>query len=310
MQETRAQILDALGDGPISGPELAEELDISRAAVWKHVEHLREEGFTIASQSGGYELQTSPEFGSGAIEFGLDAPYEVEVHDSIGSTNTRARELATQGRENVVVLADEQTGGRGRLDRDWSSPSGGIWMSLVLRPDVPAPHAPVYTLAAAVATARATREAGVDATIKWPNDVLVEGKKLSGILTEMEGEADRISWLVVGIGLNANVDPEQLPTEQDATSLQAESGDVDRRQVIQTLLSEFADLTANTDDILPAWRDLSATLDRTVCVDTPDGQIEGTAVDVEYPGTLVVDTDTGRVTVTTGDCEHLRPGST
>jgi len=307
MQETRAHILDTLGDGPMPGPELADELGVSRAAVWKHVEKLREAGFTISSTGGGYELEEIPEFGSGAIEFGLNVPYEIEYHDSIGSTNTRARELASEGHENVVVVADEQTGGRGRLDRNWASPSGGIWMSIVLRPDVPAPHAPVYTLAAAVATARGAREVGVEATIKWPNDVLVEGKKLSGILTEMEGEADRISWLVVGIGLNANVDPEQLSTGQQATSLRAEIGDVERRQVTQTLLSEFHHLTTDSDDILPAWRDLSVTLDTEVRVDTPDGPVEGTAVDIEYPGTLVVETDGKRVTVTTGDCKHLRP---
>lgn len=307
MQETRAEILEALGNGPVPGPELAAELGISRAAVWKHIEQLRDSGFTITSDGDGYELETIPEYGSEAIEFGLDAPYEVEYHESIVSTNTRARELAAQGEENVVVLADEQTGGRGRLDREWSSPSGGIWLSLVLRPDIPAAHAPVYTLAAAVATARAAREIGVDASIKWPNDVLVDGKKLSGILTEMEGEADRISWLVVGIGVNANVGTDELPTDQDATSLLLEEGEVDRRQVTQSLLTEFSELTTDTDRILPAWRKLSATLDRDVRVDTPEETVRGTAVDIEYPGALVVDSGDGQVTVTTGDCEHLRP---
>lgn len=307
MQETRERILDALGDGAISGPQLAGELDISRAAVWKHVEQLREMGFTITSGGDGYELEAVPEFGSGAIEFGLEAPYDLEYHDSIPSTNARARELAADGQENVVVLADEQSGGRGRLDREWRSPSGGIWLSVLLRPNVPAPDAPVFTLAAAVATARAAREAGVDATIKWPNDVLVEGQKLSGILTEMEGEADRITWLVVGIGLNANLDPETLPAAADATSLRAAVGDVDRRTVTQTLLSEFHHLTEHTDEILPAWRELSATLGTEVRVDRVGDSITGRAVDVEYPGALVVETDDSNVTVTTGDCEHLRP---
>lgn len=306
MQETRESILDAISSGPITGPELAERLDISRAAVWKHVEALREAGFGIESEADGYVLGSVPEFGGPAVEFGLDAPYTIEYHDSIASTNERARELASAGQENVVVLADEQTGGRGRLDRRWESPSGGIWMSIVVRPDVPPTHAPVFTLAAAVATARAVGKQGVDTQIKWPNDVLVDGRKLTGILTEMEGEADRISWLVVGIGLNANVDPDSLPADSNPTSLQALVGDVDRREVTQSLLSEFAAVTADLDDVIPAWRELSGTLGRRVRVETPSGTITGDAVDVQFPGTLIVDTGDERVEVTAGDCEHLR----
>jgi BirA family biotin operon repressor/biotin-[acetyl-CoA-carboxylase] ligase len=186
MQETRERVLDALAEGPVSGPKLAEDLDISRAAVWKHVEALREVGFDIESREDGYVLTEVPEFGGAAVEFGLEAPFEVEYHDSIGSTNDRARELAAAGAEDVVVLADEQTGARGRLDRAYSSPSGGVWLSIVCRPELPPAQVPIYTLATAVATAEALRDVGVDAGIKWPNDVLVEGSeaKIVGILTE------------------------------------------------------------------------------------------------------------------------------
>jgi len=180
MQETRTRIVEALAAGPVAGPDLADRLDISRAAVWKHVEALREVGFEIASGEEGYELQSIPEFGP-AVGFGLDAPVDVEYYDSIDSTNRRARELAAAGRENVVVVADEQTGGRGRLDRAWASPSGGVWLSVLVRPAVPATHAPVYTLAAAVATTRAVREASVEAmrSLKRaldPKDTLNPGK--------------------------------------------------------------------------------------------------------------------------------------
>ncbi len=173
MNETRRAVLDALADGPVSGPKLAETLDISRNAIWKHVEGLRTAGFGIESTTDGYLLDEVPEFGP-AVEYGLDAPFEVEYHDSIGSTNDRARELAGENAQDVVVLADEQVGGRGRLERAWVGPSGGIWMSLVLRPTIPPAHAPLLTLAAAVAVTRAAREAGVPAEIKWPNDVLGE----------------------------------------------------------------------------------------------------------------------------------------
>ncbi|QIO23332.1 biotin--[acetyl-CoA-carboxylase] ligase [Haloarcula sp. JP-L23] len=327
MNETRHRVLDALSDGPVSGPALAEDLGISRSAVWKHVEALREAGFTIASDDAGYSLAEVPEFGGLAVEYGLDAPFDIEYHDSIPSTNARARDLAAEGASDVVVLANEQTGGRGRLDRDWVSPSGGIWLSILFRPDVPMAHAPVYTLAAAVAATRAAREAGVEATIKWPNDVLVsvtsagtssagdddvlvggEERKLVGILTEMEGEADRVSWVVVGIGVNANVDPDSLPSEANPTSLQAVRGEaVDRRLFTQRLVETFDTLRQTPESVLDEWREYATTLGKRVRVETPKGVVEGEAVDVEFPGRLVVETDDGRQTVSAGDCEHLRP---
>ena len=307
MQETRARILDAVSECPTTGPELAEQLEVTRVAVWKHIEALRESGFEITSSSAGYDLESIPSYGGEAIEFGLEAPFEVEYHDEIGSTNHRARELAAEGAENVAVVSDVQTGGRGRLDRDWTSPSGGIWLSMLLRPTIPSTHAPIITMAAAVATARAVESTGVQPAIKWPNDVLVDGKKVAGILTEMEGEADRISWLVVGIGLNANVDESQLPSDSNATSLQAIRGEIDRRACVQTLLESIWALLDDEDEILPAWRSLSGTLGQRVRVDTPEGTVTGKATDVEFPGALLVETGDGTERLTVGDCEHLRP---
>jgi BirA family biotin operon repressor/biotin-[acetyl-CoA-carboxylase] ligase len=307
MQETRRRVLEALADGPVSGPELATELDVSRAAVWKHAEALREADFSIESCDDGYILTDVPEFGGAAVEFGLDAAFDIEYHDSIGSTNDRAHELASEGAGDVAVLADEQTGARGRLDREWSSPSGGIWLSLVCRPDLPPAQAPIYTLAAAVATTEAVRDLGVDAAIKWPNDVLVgpEEKKLVGILTEMEGEADRVSWVVVGIGLNANIDAGEVP--ETATTLREEVGDIERAELTQAILERFDELRNDPEAVLPAWRELSSTLGRRVRVETPGGEVVGEAVDVEFPGRLVVETDAGEKRVSAGDCEHLRP---
>ena len=312
MHETRERVLSAIADGPVSGPELASRLDVSRAAVWKHVEALREAGFAVASEDEGYVLASVPEFGGPAVSYELDAPFEIEYHDAIPSTNVRARKLADEGATDVVVLADKQTGGRGRLDRTWHSPSGGIWLSVLFRPDVPMARTPVFTLAAAVAVTRAAREAGVEAVIKWPNDVLVEvdgeERKLVGILTEMEGEADRASWVVVGIGINANVDPDALPSEANATSLSAVRGEpVDRRRFTQRVLETFDTVGTDPDAILDAWRAYASTLGREVHIDTSDGKITGEAVDIEYPGSLVVDTGGERVTVAAGDCDHLRP---
>ena len=304
MNETRRAVLDAIADEAVSGPDLAARLDVSRAAVWKHIEALREAGFTIESD-GGYRLVAIPDYGGPAIEFGLDAPVMVDYYDSLPSTNARARELAAEGETDVAVITNEQTGGRGRLDREWRSPPGGIWLSVLCRPDLPPAHAPVLTLAAAVAVTEIAREHGVDAGIKWPNDVLVgdDEAKLAGILTEMEGEADRVSWVVVGIGIN--VDPAGLP--EDATGLCAHATDIDRRTFVQQLLERFDELRTDPEGVLAAWREHALTLGRRVRVTTGDGTIVGTARDVEFPGTLVVATDDGPVRVHAGDCEHLRP---
>ncbi|MCG1003675.1 MULTISPECIES: biotin--[acetyl-CoA-carboxylase] ligase [Halobacterium] len=312
MNETRRAVLDALADGPVAGPALAERLGISRTAVWKHVEALREAGFAVESAADGYVLASVPEYGAEAIEFGLEAPFDVEYHDALPSTNDRARELAAEGASDAVVLADRQTGGRGRRGREWSSPSGGVWLSLVLRPDVPPARAPLVTLAAAVAVTDAAREAGVDAAIKWPNDCIVPregaergGDKLAGVLTEMEGEASRVSWVVVGVGVNVDVDPEELAG--DATSVRAEGGETDRRLFVQRFLERFDALRGDPEAILDAWRERAATLGERVRVETADGDIVGDAVDVTEHGALVVDTDDGQRVVHAGDCQHLRP---
>ncbi|NHN59330.1 MULTISPECIES: biotin--[acetyl-CoA-carboxylase] ligase [Halorussus] len=340
MNDTRRAVLEALADGPVTGPALADRLGVSRNAVWKHVEALRDAGFEVASGDDGYALAGTPEYGGPAVEYGLDAPFEVEYHDAVGSTNDRARELAAEGAADVAVLADEQTGGRGRLDREWSAPPGGVYLSAVLRPDLPPAHAPALTLAAAVATTDAAREAGVPAEIKWPNDVLVSeanestseprsddvlvpvdsdgdvtpgdeatdrgGRKLAGILTEMEGEADRVSWVVVGIGVNANIPADDLPA--GATSIEGEVGGIDRRAFVQRLLERFDELRADPEAAVEAWRERAATLGERVRVETPNREIVGEAVDVAFPGALVVETDDGeRARIHAGDCEHLRP---
>ncbi|WP_248896963.1 biotin--[acetyl-CoA-carboxylase] ligase [Haloplanus halobius] len=309
MTGTRRRLLRTLADAddPVAGPALADALDVSRAAVWKHIEALRDAGFDIESGADGYVVRAVPDYGAAAIEFGLDAPYTIEYHERLPSTNDRARELAAAGESDVVVVADEQTGGRGRLDRPWVSPSGGVWASLLVRPDRPPAHAPLFTLVAAVAVTRACREAGVDAVIKWPNDVLLAGseRKLAGVLTEMEGEADRVSWLVAGVGANVDIAATDLP--ETATSVRAAGGDDDRRRFCQRVIETFHEYRTEPASVLPAWRDHAVTLGRRVRVETPGGAVEGTAVDVRFPGALVIRTDGGERVVHAGDCEHLRP---
>ena len=311
MNETRRSILEALAEGPVSGPELADRLDISRAAIWKQIDGLRDDGFEIESGSDGYELVDVTAYTGSTVEYGLEAPFLIEYHDTVGSTNARARELATEGASNVAVLADEQTGGRGRLERAWSAPSGGVWVSVVTRPEITPAQAPLYTLAASVAMARAVREAGVDARIKWPNDVVIpvgedgDYEKLAGILTEMEGETDRVEWIIVGMGINANIDADSLP--EGATTIRDEAGDVDRRLFVQRVLEEFDAYRNDLEAVVPAWRELALTLGQRVRIERAAGDIIGEAVDVTSSGALVIETEEGEKTVSAGDCEHLRP---
>lgn len=310
MNETRRQILRSIAEGPRTGPELADQLELSRAGIWKHVESLRGVGFDIESGPDGYELQDVPEYGAETVEFGLEAPYSVQYHETVESTNDVARDLANEGGSEVVVLADEQTGGRGRQNRAWRSPAGGIWLSILLRPSLPPARVPLLTLGAAVAVVRAVDNVGVSATIKWPNDVLVETgtgteAKLAGILTEMTGESAQVSWVVIGVGLNANVDQDAVGA--GATSLRELVGDIDRRSLVQDILETFHDLATNPESIIPAWTDHASTLGRRVKVDTGTETVQGTARRVTDVGALVIETGSDSRTVHAGDCEHLRP---
>lgn len=304
-------VLDALArDEVVSGGALAERFDVSRNAVWKHVERLRDAGFVVESTSEGYSLESIPEYGGLAVAYRLHGRteyigHDIEYRETVGSTNETAVEKAREGvDEGYVVLADEQTGGRGRRRREWASPSGGVWTSIVLRPGFAPREASLVTLAASVAVARAVEETGVDATIKWPNDVLVDGDKLCGILVEMQADAESIDHAVVGIGLNANAAPD-VP-DASPTSLAEHVGEVDRAELTADLLAELEDAYESGDGILDEWRDRSSTLGRRVRVETPNETLEGVAERVDETGALVLSTDDGERTVTAGDCVHLR----
>ena len=228
-------------NGPVSGEVLAERLGVTRAAVWKQIQELREQGYEIlASQKDGYTLAQS----SGRL-----LPYQVKKHlktrvigqhitylPTTPSTNDVARWLAIGGDpaalHGTVVIAEEQTGGVGRLGRAWVSPEGGIWITIILTPTIPIDHVFMITMVGAVAVARAIRrDFGLGAMIKWPNDVYIGDKKVAGVLLELAAEADTIHYCLLGIGIDANFDPAVLsPDLQRAvTTLRAEiEHEVDR----------------------------------------------------------------------------------
>lgn len=286
-----------------SGEELSRRLGVSRTAVWKQVEALRQQGYSIeAVNNRGYRLTGVPDrLLAAEIQEGLATRImgrQAESYDQISSTNTVAREKAEAGApEGLVVVAEEQLDGRGRLGRQWLSPAGkGIWLSLVLRPDLRPAQAPRITLAAAVALSLAIQQAtGIRAGIKWPNDLYLNGRKVAGILTELKAEADRIHYIVLGAGVNANLKEEDLPENflRKATSLLMELGrPVSRLELVKDFLTQldliYPLVGSNFETVLKSWKELSITLGREVKVTSPWEQINGLARDLTDEGALIV----------------------
>ena len=244
----------------------------------------------------------------------------VEVHDALGSTQERARELARTGAPHgTLVVAGVQTGGWGRLRRAWGSPEGGLWMSLVLRPDLPALEAPRITQTAAVAVAKVLRDLGANVGVKWPNDLLAEpgGRKICGILAESSirakgrGEAPALDYAILGVGLNANLDPEDLGvTDREVATLHSELGrDTDPLDLLRRLLGNLhAELERIHDfaAVLEDWRALSLTLGQQVLVRRSGEILEGVAADITPEGTLLLQTTGGLTELYEGEVERLR----
>ena len=214
-EDRRILVLDALRTTPsgVSGEQLAGELGVSRVAVRKHVAALRDLGYGIEARPGeGYRLLSSPDTPIPLeVRPLLHGPFvtRIEGGGTTGSTNDDARDLAIAGaREGTVVLAREQTGGRGRMGREWSSPDGGVYASVVLRPEVELPDAVVLPLVVGLGMARALDRFGVSALLKWPNDLLAhDGRKLAGVLLEGLSEGWRVTWVVAGVGVNVRETP-------------------------------------------------------------------------------------------------------
>ena len=309
-------------DGYISGEEMAERLGVTRAAIWKKIVSLREEGYDIASAPrSGYILRGVPDrLIEREIARGLSTHIigrSVFSYDTVNSTNIVAKELAQKGAaEGTVVVAEQQGTGRGRLERSFFSPYGkGIWVSIILRPAFLPQDAPKCTLLAAVAVAHAMEMFGLRAEIKWPNDILHDGRKLVGILTEMSAEVDRVNYVVIGIGINVNIAMEDFPEDlrSVATSLMQMKGEpLPRVTFLQELLRSLDALYADViregfASVFHAWRSYAVTLGQSVHVIGIGGDsFDGIAADIDAEGALLIDTDTGRRRVLAGDVS-IRP---
>ena len=306
----KGQILKALRecDDHISGETLSHQLGISRVSVWKHIRSLKKAGYVLEASRKGYRLVSSPD-----LLLPCEFPHlEQRIHyfPQIGSTMDAARELAKKGApEGTIVIAEVQTRGRGRLTRDWLSPGGGIYFTLILRPRMSPAYAPRINLMAGIAVAVTIRQLfGLKAELKWPNDVLIEGKKVCGILAEMDAETDVVNFVNVGIGINANNSVARL--EKTATSLKdVLRREISRKDFLRALLVEIEQRLPllMKADLLKEWRRLSATLNRKVRVMSLGEEVIGEAVDIDATGALVLKGRDGSLrTVLVGDCIHLR----
>ena len=315
------RLLKNSAPGFVSGENLAAAMGVSRTAVWKQIRVLEREGFGIeAVPSKGYRLTASPDIiDRGEVVRLLGGRLigsEIYYLSQTESTNSLALELARKGAtEGTVVIAEKQTGGRGRLGRTWQSPAGNLYLSVVLRPAVPMSSAPLVTLMGAVAVASAIRRhLCIEAGIKWPNDILLAGRKVAGLLTEMSAEPDRIRHIVLGIGVNVNMDVSALPSEVRNTAMtlaHAAARPVDRTillgEILHALDEWYERFQRGTDDVLTGWRNLNVTLGNPVTVRGSAEMITGLAADVDREGRLIVQTDDGALhPVAAGDVTIMR----
>ena len=304
----KRQIINLLRseNGIISGERLSAELGISRVSVWKHIKKLQLCGCPIQAGGRGYRLER-PFDALFPWEFAEREP-NIHYFPEVGSTMDIARDMARKGSPAfTVVIAGRQTRGRGRLQRVWHSSEGGLYFTVVTRPPIPPVLSSRVNFAASVVLVRIIRRRfDIHATVKWPNDILVNERKLSGMLSEIEAESDRVSFINIGIGLNVNNDP--TPLEPAACSL----GMLLKREISRKdLLVEFLDafeawmMRADFDGVISDWKKHTSTLNRPVRILIGKKAREGIAVDVDENGGLILKTPDGSLErITYGDCFH------
>lgn len=297
----------------VSGEVLAHKLNISRVAIWKQIQRLKDTGYKIISdQNLGYCLISRPDLLlPQEIQRGLSTNYigkEIYYFPELKSTNIIAKEKALHRAEGIeegtLIIAERQSAGKGRLGRKWFSPVGGIWLSVILYPQLSPSYISRITLMTAVAAVKAIKICTqIKSQIKWPNDILINEKKVCGILTEMSAELDIISWVVVGIGINVNIDHREFPEDiqENTISLKEVSGkEVLRVKLVQTFLQEFEKYyeilkRREFSSILKEWKLYSHTLGRKIRVDTGEKIITGEAVDINEEGALILKKEDGEL---------------
>lgn len=290
----------------VSGETLSDQLKISRVSIWKHINKLKALGYQIKATAKGYRLISSPDTPF-PWEFTSRTP-AIRHFDEVTSTMDVAKDLARKHCPDfTVVVAERQTTGRGRMQRNWLSTEGGLYFTIVLRPPIPPVLSYRINYAASMVLANTLRRLyPIDARVKWPNDILVDGKKIAGLLAEMEAESDRITYLNVGIGINVNNDP--TVSEPGASSLKRILGKgISRKQLLSEFLDRFESRIVDRplNHVIPEWKACTVTLNRRVRIVTTHEVSEGIAMDVDDNGALILALDDGTVKrIMYGDCFH------
>ncbi|SKA07436.1 biotin--[acetyl-CoA-carboxylase] ligase [Selenihalanaerobacter shriftii] len=311
--ERKQQVLQILHDNEseyISGQKLSDQLKVSRTTIWKYVKSLREQGYLIDSSSKlGYRLIKAPDILSPEeIKRDLETDVlgsEVIYYEQVESTNNLAEVKARKGAiEGTIIIAKEQVGGKGRLGREYFCPSEGVWFSVILRPDLKPTFASQLNFVAAVALARTIEQlTNLQPGIKWPNDILINQRKVSGILTEMNAEIDRVNYVILGLGINLNIEKAEFPEEliRKATSVKEEFGkEVSKLDFFLSLLHELEKEYVKLQEdgfgsVLQGWRDYNITLGKEVKVNNVREVLKGQAIDVDDEGALLIKLEDGTV---------------
>jgi len=307
----------------LSGQDLSDVLRISRVAVWKHIKKIKELGYTIESkQKRGYRLVSNTELllpweiiqGLKTKKIGRVAYY----FDSINSTQNQAMKMTSDSKNNgAIIIAQKQTGGKGRLGRRWISPKGGIWLSVILYPEFDISVVTLFPIASALALSKALEKCfEINPELKWPNDITIKGKKVAGILVDASLESNKIENIVLGVGINFDVNIKEMekdlkntPNFYGVSSLRKFKKDTTPVHLLQTFLVELEKIfdllnVGQTKKIIKEWTKRSSTIGKNVELTTKEGKISGKAIKIDDDGALVI-SDKKNIRVIAGDIIHL-----
>jgi BirA family biotin operon repressor/biotin-[acetyl-CoA-carboxylase] ligase len=308
----------------LSGQDLSDVLRISRVAVWKHIKKIRELGYKIESkQKLGYRLESNTDM---LLPWEIIAGLKTEVFgkkayyfDSIDSTQNQAMKMALDEANNgTVIIAEKQTSGKGRLGRKWISPKGGIWLSIILRPKFDISVITLFPIAAALALSNAIEKTlNIKSELKWPNDITIKGKKVAGMLVDASIESNKIENLILGVGINFDVDIKQIektlkgtPNFYGVASLSEQNKTVKPISLVQSFLMELEQIynllnVGDTRKIIRNWTRKSSTIGQNIELNTEDGKIKGKAIKIDDDGALVISENKKNRRITSGDIKHL-----
>jgi BirA family transcriptional regulator, biotin operon repressor / biotin---[acetyl-CoA-carboxylase] ligase len=307
IKETILELLYRAEGEILSGVRISETTGISRVAVWKHINAMKKRGLPIDTTPNGYLLSNPDDL---LLPFCFNPKIRDKIlhFQEVETTMDTAKALARQGAPHLsCVVAERQTKGRGRLNREWISSRGGLWFTLILRPLLPPHLIYIYNFAASLSLSRVLNQLfALDVSVKWPNDLLLGKEKLAGMLSEMETRGDMVQFLVIGIGINVNNDP--VNKEFKAVSLKnILKKNLSRKKILATFLSEFQNQIQeiNCPEIIDQWKKQTSTIGHRVRVETFDNIHEGTAIDVDETGALIIEDDQQTLKkIIYGDCFH------